>query len=144
MIAYCLAGHTRGFEMNPILTEFSTNRFNTYVSTWKDRGSDLTFWQGGIERESPIDESALRQNYSPIKISIESRSDYEHLDRFDRPFEGTPVNVLNTLLMFKKIKQSIELANSNHYTIIRSRFDIQHIIPPVSYTHLTLPTIYSV
>jgi hypothetical protein len=133
MIAYCLAGHTRGFDKIPTSAnkfhlEFSP--FDIFISTWENQGSDLTFWQGGIEKSSPIDSNSIKEVYSPIDIKVEKREDYNNFENLNIKFDRSPVNVLNTLLMFKKIKQSIEMVDSSYDIIIRSRFDIESMTLP--------------
>jgi hypothetical protein len=133
MIAYCLAGHTRGFDVTPsypnkLHLEFSP--FDVFISTWENQGSDLTFWQGGIEMYSPVNVDTMIKVYSPVDIKVEKREDYINFENLNIKFDRSPVNVLNTLLMFKKIKQSIEMVDESYNTVIRSRFDIEFMTLP--------------
>ena len=130
MIAYCLSGHTRGLEYNlPMPSAYFKNLgIDFFISTWEYQATGQLFWQGGIEIENPIDVEALVRNYSPVKLEIEKRSDYSDLFHFDYQFPSDPrVNVLNTLLMWKKIKKTFEMVDSTYDVIVRSRFDLSHL-----------------
>lgn len=131
MIAYCLSGHTRGYESNPTnpsLDFINKEGIDLFISTWEFLGNGHLFWKGGVEQELPIDKKLLIQNYSPKILEVEKRSDYSDLFHFDVQFPSHQiVNVLNTLLMFKKIRRSFDMTNESHKVLIRSRFDLTHL-----------------
>jgi hypothetical protein len=131
-IAYCLSGHTREFgstlsEANIKIKNY--NIFNFYISTWKSSGLNKVFWKGDKEENDEIDIGSMVRQYNPIIWDAESREDYENFNFYDFIFNKSPhqVNVLNTLLMFKKIKKSISYVNSDYDAVIRGRFDLQNI-----------------
>jgi hypothetical protein len=132
-IALCISGHTRGYENHP--TEASKLLFDicddVYISTWKNRGSNLLFWKGDIEIDDVINSDSLLSNYRPAKIEIDSSTKYDYLSNFNFQFpRDSRVNVRGTLLMFTKIKNSIQLIDDEYDVVIRSRFDVTYLIMP--------------
>jgi hypothetical protein len=128
-IAYCMSGHTRGLEKTP--TE--PNKFfienetvDIFISTWESTGAGKIFWQGVVEDNNLIDEDSVISVYSPVKLEVSSSKEYEYLNKFNYQFPNSihKVNILNTLLMFKKIKRSFELVDESYDILIRSRFDV--------------------
>lgn len=137
MYAICLAGHTRGYDVvmsnsNSLLENMNAD---FYISTWQKNGLSKVFWSGDSDEEGEqIDTDSLLQLYKPITIDIQNKSDYSMYSHFDFELKTEHhVNVLNTILMFKKIKKSIHHAinSTNTYDIIfRSRFDLEDLNLP--------------
>jgi hypothetical protein len=131
-IAYCLSGHTRGFdstlsEANIKIKKY--NIFNFYISTWKNSGLNKVFWKGEQEGSDQIDTESMVHQYNPIIWDAESRENYKNFNFHNVIFNNSPhqVNVLNTLLMFKKIKKCISYVSGDYDIVVRSRFDLQDI-----------------
>ena len=126
-IAYCLAGHTREFDK--IISEPNGCMRNKegvdfYISTWIKTGQDTTFWSGEKIKENVVDMESMFNNYRPLQWDMEGEHSYTDLMTFDVNFKDTPVNVLNTLLMFKKIGNVLEYPDTTYDVVVRSRFDI--------------------
>lgn len=132
-IALCISGHTRGYEnvvtdANKLLIDICDAVF---ISTWENRGTNLLFWKGDTEVDDIINTNNLLDNYQPVKIEIHHNSKYEYLSNFNFQFpRDNRVNVRGTLLMFTKIKNSIQLVNDEFDIIVRSRFDVTHLYMP--------------
>ena len=126
-IAYCLAGHTREFDKiisTPNQKFREMDNVDFYISTWIMSGENVIFWIGQEENDRPIDVESMFNLYKPIKFDMEGRQSYPELEKFDRKFSKTQVNVMNTLLMFKKISNSLEYPDQTYDLLVRSRFDI--------------------
>ena len=126
-IAYCLAGHTREFDKiistpNQKFREMDDVDF--YISTWIMSGENVTFWSGEPENDRPVDVESMFNLYRPLNFDMEGRQSYPELEKFDKKFTNSIVNVMNTLLMFKKISNSLEYPDQTYDVLIRSRFDI--------------------
>jgi hypothetical protein len=137
MYAACFAGHTRNYDKiisgaNKVLENVCPKN---YISTWTSSGSNTTFWSGSKDNDGyGISRESIMTLYHPVVLDVEKRSDYDYLNHYDFPMPTAHgVNVLNTLLMFKKIKKSIKLAvdsNINYNVIFRTRFDLQALKLP--------------
>jgi hypothetical protein len=137
MYAACFAGHTRNYDKimssaNKTLEDIGTRN---YISTWTSSGSHVTFWSGSKDNDSyRISRESIMTLYHPKVLDIQSRSDYDYLNKFDFPMPTAHgVNALNTLLMFKKIKRSIDFAIKSEIqydAIFRTRFDVQELSLP--------------
>ena len=126
-VAYCLAGHTRGFDKTisePNDCMRNKEGVDFFISTWIKTGQDTTFWAGEKTGGDVVDMEAMFNNYRPLQWDMEGEHSYPDLDKFDINFKDVPVNVLNTLLMFKKISNVLEFPDSTYDVIVRSRFDI--------------------
>lgn len=126
-IAYCIAGHTREFDK--VISEPNSCMRNKpgvdfFISSWVKTGENTTFWSGEKENEKPVDLEGLFNNYKPLHFDMEDEQSYADLQKFDRNFRNTPVNVLNTLLMFKKIETVLSYPDESYDLVVRSRFDI--------------------
>ena len=130
-IAYCISGHVREFqnELSQPSVYFSELKSDFFLSTWTKSGIDCSFWKGEREECDLIDSDILNANYNPKFFDIEDRSKYNYLSSFDIILPNSPhsVNALNTLLMFKKIKQCISYTNTSYDVVVRSRFDLNSI-----------------
>lgn len=137
MYATCFAGHTRNYDKimssaNKTLEDIS---YRNYISTWTSSGSGTTFWSGSRDNDGySISRESIMNLYHPVILDVEKRSDYDYLNHFDYPMPTVHnVNVLNTLLMFKKIKRSIQFAIGSgieYDVIFRTRFDLQELFLP--------------
>jgi hypothetical protein len=130
-IAYCLAGHTREFDKIISITNQKFREMNDvdfYISTWIMSGENVTFWAGEKENDRPVDVESMFNLYRPLKFDMEGRQSYPELEKFDRKFTDTPVNAMNTLLMFKKISNSLEYPDQTYDVLVRSRFDIMDLV----------------
>jgi hypothetical protein len=126
-IAYCLAGHTREFDKTiskPNDCMRNKEGADFYISTWIKTGKDITFWSGEKENDEVVDIESMFNLYRPLQWDMEGEQSYPDLIKFDVNFKDTPVNVLNTLLMFKKIGNALEYPDTTYDVIVRSRFDI--------------------
>lgn len=126
-IAYCIAGHTREFDKNisePNSCLRSKDGVDFFISTWTKTGEGTTFWSGEKEGDKIVDMESMFKNYKPLQWDMEDEHSYIDLKKFDSNFTNSPVNVLNTLLMFKKIKNVLEYPDETYDVIVRSRFDI--------------------
>ena len=137
MYAACFAGHTRNFDkiMSSATREMEELGCKFYISTWSSSGQGTTFWAGSRDNDGyEISKESLITLYHPSVLDIEKRSDYDYLNHFDFSMPTAHnVNVLNTLLMFKKIKRSIKLAidsNISYNVLFRTRFDLQALKLP--------------
>ena len=137
MYAACFAGHTRSYDkiMSYATRELENLNCRFYISTWISSGNNTTFWSGSKDTDGPeIDVESMMTLYHPNVLDIEKRSDYDHLNHLDFSMPTMHnVNVLNTLLMFKKIKRSIYLAtqsNQEYDVLFRTRFDLQDLSLP--------------
>jgi hypothetical protein len=130
-IAYCLAGHTREFDKiisTPNQKFREMNDIDFYISTWIMSGENVTFWAGEKENDRPVDVESLFNLYKPLNFDMEGRQSYPELEKFDRKFTDTPVNAMNTLLMFKKINNSLGYPDQTYDVLVRSRFDIMDLV----------------
>ena len=114
MYAACFAGHTRNYDKiisgaNKVLENVCPKN---YISTWTSSGSNTTFWSGSKDDDGyGISKESIMTLYHPVVLDVEKRSDYDYLNHFDFSMPTAHnVNVLNTLLMFKKIQRSINFA----------------------------------
>jgi hypothetical protein len=127
-IAYCISGHAREFEKHlSEPTKYIKNiGGDIFVSTWDRSGLNKCFWRGQEEDNNIVDKETIVRTYRPKVIDIENRNDYNYLNHYNKPLEGSPynVNALNTILMFKKIKKCIEHTDDSYDVVIRSRFDL--------------------
>jgi hypothetical protein len=142
-IAYCLAGHTRGFDKTisePNRYMKSKESVDFFISTWIKTGQDITFWSGENINNIVVDMEAMFNNYKPLQWDMEGEHSYPDLVKFDINFKDTPVNVLNTLLMFKKIGSVLEYPDETYDVVVRSRFDITFL--NVDFGELEDDTIY--
>lgn len=130
-IAYCISGHVREFQnkLSQPSVYFSELKSDLFLSTWTRSGIDCSFWKGDLEDGVLIDSDILNVNYNPKFFDIEDISKYNYLSSFDRVLPNSPhsVNMMNTLLMFKKIKQCISYTNIFYDVVFRSRFDLNYI-----------------
>lgn len=145
--AVCIAGHTRGFDADMSLASSSLESLGVdfYISTWVNNGEQTMFWAGDKDKDHyNIKLDNLMALYRPIVIDVEKRSDYDIFNHLDFILPSSyNVNTLNTLLMFKKMKKSIDYAvrsNKNYDLVFRSRFDINWLNLPhnLSYEKDTL------
>jgi len=130
-IAYCLAGHTREYDKiisSPNQKFRETNDVDFYISTWIMSGENVTFWAGEKENDRAVDVESMFNLYRPLNFDMEGRQSYPELEKFDRKFTDTPVNAMNTLLMFKKINNSLGYPDQTYDILVRSRFDILDLI----------------
>jgi hypothetical protein len=95
-----------------------------YISTWIKTGKDVTFWSGEKENDEVVDIESMFNLYRPLQWDMEGEQSYPDLIKFDTNFKNASVNVLNTLLMFKKIGNALEYPDTTYDVIVRSRFDI--------------------
>lgn len=126
-IAYCLAGHTREFDKiisGPNDCMRNKEGVDFYISTWIKTGQDTTFWSGEKIGENVVNIESMFNNYKPLQWDMEGEHSYPDLFKFDHNFKDTPVNVLNTLLMFRKIGNVLEYPDATYDVVVRSRFDI--------------------
>jgi len=137
MYAACFAGHTRAYDkvMSPATKQLEDLSCRFYISTWTSSGNNTTFWSGSKDDDGyGINQEGLMTLYHPSVLDIEKRSDYDYLNHFDFAMPTAHnVNALNTLLMFKKIKRSINLAvesYTNYDVLFRTRFDLQELSLP--------------
>jgi hypothetical protein len=135
--AVCIAGHTRGFDADMSLASSSLQSLGVdfYISTWVNNGEQTMFWAGDKDKDHyNIKLDNLMALYRPIVIDVEKRSDYDIFNHLDFVLPSSfNVNTLNTLLMFKKMKKSIDHAvnsNKEYDLIFRSRFDIHSLTLP--------------
>ena len=135
--AVCIAGHTRGFDADMSLASSSLESLGVdfYISTWVNNGEQTMFWAGDRDKDHyNIKLDNLMALYRPIAIDVEKRSDYDIFNHLDFVLPSSfNVNTLNTLLMFKKMKKSIDHAvnsNKEYDLIFRSRFDIHSLTLP--------------
>lgn len=135
--AVCIAGHTRGFDADMSLASSSLESLGVdfYISTWVNNGEQTMFWAGDKDKDHyNIKLDNLMALYRPIVIDVEKRSDYDIFNHLDFILPSSyNVNTLNTLLMFKKMKKSIDYAvrsNKNYDLVFRSRFDINWLNLP--------------
>ena len=135
--AVCIAGHTRGFDADMSLASSSLQSLGVdfYISTWVNNGEQTMFWAGDKDKDHyNIKLDNLMALYRPIAIDVEKRSDYDIFNHLDFILPSSyNVNTLNTLLMFKKMKKSIDHAvrsNKNYDLVFRSRFDINWLNLP--------------
>jgi hypothetical protein len=137
MYATCIAGHSREYDnkisdANQILKNMQSD---FYISTWEKTGSKKVFWSGDNDDETDnVDINSLINIYNPLNIDIENQNKYIKYNHFDLTLKTQHnVNVLNTILMFKKIKKSIlyVIDSSKKYDVVfRSRFDLQDLVLP--------------
>ena len=135
--AVCIAGHTRGFDADMSLASSSLQSLGVdfYISTWVNNCDQTMFWAGDKDKDHyNIKLDNLMALYRPIVIDVEKRSDYDIFNHLDFVLPSSfNVNTLNTLLMFKKMKKSIDHAvnsNKEYDLIFRSRFDINSLTLP--------------
>lgn len=142
-IAYCLAGHTREFDKTisePNSCMRNKEGVDFYISTWIKTGQGTTFWSGEKMNENVVNVESMFNNYRPLQWDMEGEHSYPDLVKFDVNFKDTPVNVLNTLLMFKKIESVLEYPDDTYDILVRSRFDITFL--NVDFRELEENTIY--
>jgi hypothetical protein len=142
-IAYCLAGHTREFDKTisePNSCMRNKEGVDFYISTWIKTGQGTTFWSGEKMNENVVNVESMFNNYRPLQWDMEGEHSYPDLVKFDVNFKDTPVNVLNTLLMFKKIESVLEYPDDTYDIVIRSRFDMTFL--NVDFRELEENTIY--
>jgi hypothetical protein len=135
--AACIAGHTRGFDAEMSLANSSLESLGVdfYISTWVNNGEQTMFWAGDRDKDHyNIKLDNLMTLYRPVVIDVEKRSDYDIFNHLDFILPSSyNVNTLNTLLMFKKMKKSIDYAvnsSKNYDLVFRSRFDINWLNLP--------------
>ncbi len=135
--ASCIAGHTRGFETNMSSANSALESLGVdfYISTWVNSGEQTMFWAGDRDKDHyNIKLDNLMTLYRPVVIDVEKRSDYDIFNHLDFILPSSyNVNTLNTLLMFKKMKKSIDYAvnsNKDYDLVFRSRFDINWLNLP--------------
>ena len=135
--AVCVAGHTRGFDTDMSLANSSLESLGVdfYISTWVNNGEQTMFWAGDKDKDHHnIRLDNLMTLYRPVIIDVEKRSDYDIFNHLDFILPSSyNVNTLNTLLMFKKMKKSIDYAVNSHRNydlVFRSRFDIHSLTLP--------------
>lgn len=142
-IAYCLAGHTREFDKTisePNSCMRSKDGVDFYISTWIKTGEGTTFWTGENAKENVVNIESMFNNYKPLQWDMEGEHSYPDLVKYDVNFKNEPVNVLNTLLMFKKISNVLEYPDETYDVVVRSRFDITFL--DVNFKELDDNTIY--
>lgn len=135
-IACCISGHVREYERELSSANASfRDKCDMFISTWDTSGVGNIFWKGETQNKQYINVENIRSAYNPTKIDIEQDTDYQYLKKFDMKFKNSPhgVNVLNTLLMFKKLSKSISYVDESYDMIIRSRFDLDELNFDINY-----------